>query len=142
MSTTNTTTQPKTNRTPCPISKSRFIDKATALPMTVTVLPREFSTGSVGWFNNGKVDATVDGVAVKCQMNVTLTVSGSKKNSKEYNASILKDAKPETLELTLNPMTFSTGSFGWSYAGKHYAQSRECQLSFNVTVANSKEAAA
>lgn len=43
-----------------------------------SVDPKKFSTGSVGFFANGKVTLMVGGKPVKFQANVTLTAVGSK----------------------------------------------------------------
>jgi hypothetical protein len=40
--------------------------------------PREFSSGSVGYYTSGKVDLLVKGAVVKCQVSVNVTVIGSK----------------------------------------------------------------
>ena len=39
---------------------------------------REFSTGSFGWYINGKVNIQVDGKPVAVQVGLNLTVVGSK----------------------------------------------------------------
>ena len=39
---------------------------------------REFSTGSFGWYYNGKTTITVDGKPVSVQIGMNLTVVGSK----------------------------------------------------------------
>lgn len=45
----------------------------------VIAAPKLFSTGSVGWFMNGKVEVQMpDGSTVRCQLSGTLTVIGSK----------------------------------------------------------------
>ena len=58
---------------------------ANAKPIALTVGnqhllldPREFSTGSVGWFANGKITLQVGDEYVKCQIGFNLTVVGSK----------------------------------------------------------------
>jgi hypothetical protein len=48
----------------------------------VTCTPKEFKTGSLGWYGNGKVTIDIDGTPVKVQVGVTLTIVGSK-NQKE-----------------------------------------------------------
>lgn len=67
----------------CPIRKKDFLTGAE--PMTVEVAgqafqlsPREFSTGSVGYNASGKVSVLVDGKVVPLQVNLLLTVIGSK----------------------------------------------------------------
>jgi hypothetical protein len=44
----------------------------------LSVDPKKFSTGSVGFFANGKVTLQVGGQPVKMQANITLTAVGSK----------------------------------------------------------------
>jgi hypothetical protein len=70
-------------KTSCPISRSQF--RAKAKPVTVTVgnVPlvaevKEFSTGSLGWYLNGKTSIEVDGVPVSVQIGLNLTIVGSK----------------------------------------------------------------
>jgi hypothetical protein len=65
------------------ITRAQFA--ASATPVTVTVgtraldaLPREFSTGSLGYQANGKAILVIDGVPTLCQVGVTVTVIGSK----------------------------------------------------------------
>ena len=45
---------------------------------TLSADPKKFSTGSVGFFANGKVTLTIGGKPVKMQANLTLTAVGSK----------------------------------------------------------------
>ncbi len=70
-------------KSPCPISKTQFLDKAEAVKVTIggqEVLAdrREFSTGSFGWYFNGKVSIMVDGKPLSVQVGLNLTVVGSK----------------------------------------------------------------
>jgi hypothetical protein len=75
--------------TACPITREQFIDDAAQMPIKIgdsgvlTADPREFSSGSLGWFANGKVTVIIDGVAVKCQFSGSLTVIGSKELPKD-----------------------------------------------------------
>jgi hypothetical protein len=39
---------------------------------------REFSTGSFGWYYNGKINIIVDGKPLSVQIGLNLTVVGSK----------------------------------------------------------------
>ena len=41
-------------------------------------LIREFSTGSFGWYVNGKASIVVDGKPIQCQVGMNITVVGSK----------------------------------------------------------------
>jgi hypothetical protein len=70
-------------KSPCPLSQSQFMAKAE--PVKVTVNGQEllaevktFSTGSFGWYLNGKTVLTVDGKAVSVQIGMNLTIVGSK----------------------------------------------------------------
>lgn len=76
-------TTPKA-KTPAPITRDQFRQSA-PLGLTAQVgdFPvaadrKEFSTGSLGWYGNGKVTLNIAGVPVKCQVAVTVTVIGSK----------------------------------------------------------------
>jgi hypothetical protein len=70
-------------KSPCPLSLSQFLEKAE--PLKVTIHGQEmlaevkgFSTGSFGWYLNGKTVVTVDGKPVSVQIGMNLTVVGSK----------------------------------------------------------------
>lgn len=67
----------------CPISLSQFLEKAE--PVKVTINGQEmlaevksFSTGSFGWYINGKTTVTVDGKPLSVQIGMNMTVVGSK----------------------------------------------------------------
>jgi hypothetical protein len=70
-------------KTSCPVSKTQFIEKAQ--PMRVSINGqemlaevKEFSTGSFGWYMNGKTVVEIDGKAISVQIGMNLTVVGSK----------------------------------------------------------------
>ena len=70
-------------KTPCAIGRKEF--KENAQPVTfeiagtpVTAEPREFSTGSFGWYFTGKVNIMVNGKSLPVQVGCNLTVVGSK----------------------------------------------------------------
>jgi len=70
-------------KNPCPVSRPQFLEKAEAVKVTIngqemTADKREFSTGSFGWYINGKVNIIVDGKPVPVQIGLNLTVVGSK----------------------------------------------------------------
>jgi hypothetical protein len=70
-------------KSPCPLSKTQFIDKAEPVKVVVNgqeliADKREFSTGSFGWYYNGKINITVDGKPLSIQVGLNLTVVGSK----------------------------------------------------------------
>lgn len=67
----------------CPVSKAQFI--ATATPAVVdiagqklTAMPREFNTGSLGWYLSGKVTIMVDGKPCQVQVGANMILVGSK----------------------------------------------------------------
>jgi hypothetical protein len=67
----------------CPISQSQFLDKAEPLKVSINgqemlAEVKSFSTGSFGWYLNGKTVVTVDGKAVSVQIGMNLTIVGSK----------------------------------------------------------------
>jgi hypothetical protein len=66
-----------------PVTRTQFLEKAEPVKLTINgqeILAdrREFSTGSFGWYYNGKVNILVDGKAVSVQVGLNLTVVGSK----------------------------------------------------------------
>jgi hypothetical protein len=70
-------------KTSCPVSLATFIDKAEPLKVTINgqdmlAEVKQFSTGSFGWYMNGKTVVTIDGKAVSVQIGMNLTVVGSK----------------------------------------------------------------
>lgn len=70
-------------KSPCPVSKTQFLGKSEAVKVTLNgnemiAEPREFSTGSFGWYLNGKTTITVDGKPLNVQVGLNLTVVGSK----------------------------------------------------------------
>lgn len=67
----------------CPITASQFSTSAQPLDISIAGQhllggPKEFSTGSFGWYASGKLVATIDGKPVTVQAGVTLTIVGSK----------------------------------------------------------------
>ena len=71
-------------KTACPIDRATF--RSSAKPVCLAInganghmaQPMEFSTKSLGWHFGDKVFVDVNGVQVKCQVNVTITAIGSK----------------------------------------------------------------
>lgn len=73
----------KGNKTKCPISKKDFLAKAKPVlaqiegqPVAVSV--KEFSTGSFGFYSQGKITLVIDGTPVTCQCAISIQVVGSK----------------------------------------------------------------
>ena len=70
-------------KSPCPVSLSQFLEKAEPLKVVINgqemlAEVKSFSTGSFGWYINGKTIVTVDGKPVSVQIGMNLTVVGSK----------------------------------------------------------------
>lgn len=72
----------------CPISRKEFHDKAKAITVKINDVPmqaevKEFSTGSLGWYLNGKTTIDVGGTPVSVQIGMNLTIVGSKDLTKD-----------------------------------------------------------
>ena len=70
-------------KTTCPITREQFLSAAKPLAVTVAGVPvsaevKEFSTGSLGWYLNGKTMVEIDGRPVSVQIGLNLTIVGSK----------------------------------------------------------------
>lgn len=70
-------------KSPCPVSRTQFLEKAEPVKLIINgqelvAEKREFSTGSFGWYFNGKVTIPVDGKSLSVQLGLNLTVVGSK----------------------------------------------------------------
>jgi hypothetical protein len=70
-------------KTSCPISRAEFSQSAKPVTVqigekTYTAVPKEFSTGSLGWNINDKVTIDIGGKLVTVQIGMNLTVVGSK----------------------------------------------------------------
>ena len=79
-------------KTTCPISRADFLSKAEPLKIDVngfpmTAEPREFATGSFGWYVNGKATQVVNGKTVSVQVGMNLIVVGSKDTPREGGGS-------------------------------------------------------
>ena len=75
-------------KTTCPITRAEFVGKAKPLTVTINGVPlqaevKEFSTGSLGWYLNGKTSIDVGGTLVSVQIGMNLTIVGSKELAKE-----------------------------------------------------------
>jgi hypothetical protein len=67
----------------CPVSRTQFLEKAEPVKVAINgqeiiADKREFSTGSFGWYYNGKISVMVDGKPLSIQVGLNLTVVGSK----------------------------------------------------------------
>jgi hypothetical protein len=79
-------------KTTCPVTREQFLAKAKPVVVMINGVPhsaavREFSTGSLGWYLNGKTTIEVDGVPVSVQIGMNLTVVGSKELPKPASPS-------------------------------------------------------
>lgn len=71
----------------CPITREQFhenikpvevIIKAPGGDKSIVLSPKEFSTGSLGLYQQEKVTLTIDGIPCQFQTAITLTLVGSK----------------------------------------------------------------
>jgi len=65
------------------ITREQFTTHARPVKVVINgkefeVARKEFSTGSLGWYLNDKMEVEIDGVKVKVQIGLNLTVVGSK----------------------------------------------------------------
>jgi uncharacterized Zn-binding protein involved in type VI secretion len=70
-------------KTACPIDRAAFRTHAKPVAVQIDGVPlaamvKEFSTGSLGWFANGKTTVNVNGTPVAVQIGLNLTIVGSK----------------------------------------------------------------
>jgi hypothetical protein len=77
-------------KTTCPITRKHFKEQAKPLEVkigdnTFIAQIKEFSTGSLGWYLNGKVPVNVGGTPVSVQIGLNLTIIGSKELTKDGN---------------------------------------------------------
>jgi hypothetical protein len=75
-------------KTTCPISRAEFRGKAKPVTVKIGEVPlqaevKEFSTGSLGWYLNGKTTIDVGGTPVSVQIGMNLTIVGSKELPRE-----------------------------------------------------------
>jgi hypothetical protein len=74
-------------KTTCPVTRTQFTEKAEPLKIVINGTEliaevKEFSTGSFGWYLNGKVLVPIDGKNVSVQVGMNMTVVGSKEAEK------------------------------------------------------------
>jgi hypothetical protein len=75
-------------KTTCPLTHKEFKEHAKAIEVLINGTPlvapvKEFSTGSLGWYLNGKMNITINGKPVSVQIGLNLTIVGSKEVAKE-----------------------------------------------------------
>lgn len=75
-------------KTTCPITRAEFRSGAQPVEVIINKVPlqaevKEFSTGSLGWYLNGKTTIDVGGKRVSVQIGMNLTIVGSKELPQE-----------------------------------------------------------
>lgn len=75
-------------KTTCPITRAQFQENAKAVEVIIGGIPlmaevKEFSTGSLGWYLNGKTTIRIGDQPVSVQIGLNLTIVGSKELPKE-----------------------------------------------------------
>lgn len=74
-------------KTTCPVTRPQFVEKAEPLKVVINgqeliAEVKEFSTGSFGWYLNGKILVPIDGKNVSVQVGMNMAVVGSKEAAK------------------------------------------------------------
>jgi hypothetical protein len=87
-------------KTTCPITRAEFHDNAKPVEVTIAgqrllAEVKEFSTGSLGWYVNGKTTIEVGGKPVAVQIGMNLTIVGSKELPKDGGHAAAETAKEE-----------------------------------------------
>lgn len=72
----------------CPVTRAEFLRDAEPVEVVINGVPmtaevKEFSTGSLGWYLNGKTNVKVGDKSVSVQIGMNLTVVGSKELPKQ-----------------------------------------------------------
>ncbi|MEJ7594438.1 MAG: hypothetical protein WKF77_23125 [Planctomycetaceae bacterium] len=72
----------------CPVTRAEFLNDAKAVEVLINGIPmtaevKEFSTGSLGWYLNGKANVKVGDKSVSVQIGMNLTIVGSKELPKD-----------------------------------------------------------
>jgi len=75
-------------KTVCPITRKQFADAAKPVEVVINGVPllaenREFSTGSLGWYLNGKMTIKIGDTPVSVQIGMNMTIVGSKELPKQ-----------------------------------------------------------
>lgn len=88
-------------KTSCPVTRAEFVENAKAVEVIINGVPlmaevKEFSTGSLGWYLNGKTTIRVGDTPVSVQIGMNLTIVGSKELPKIAGGSVaLGDAEQD-----------------------------------------------
>lgn len=74
---------PAMAKSSCPVSRAEFLSDAKPVEVVINGIPmtaevKEFSTGSLGWYLNGKANIKVGEKNVSVQIGMNLTIVGSK----------------------------------------------------------------
>lgn len=82
----------------CPVTRAEFRENAQPIKVEINGIPmlaevKEFSTGSLGWYLNGKSLIDVGGKQVSVQIGLNLTIVGSKDLPKDEP--ITRSAEPD-----------------------------------------------
>ena len=90
-------------KTSCPITRAEFHDKAKPVSVNVGNIPmvaevKEFSTGSLGWYLNGKTVIEVGGTPVSVQIGMNITIVGSKELPKDAHQARAEHSGSEAKE--------------------------------------------
>jgi len=75
-------------KTTCSVTRAEFLENAKAVEIIIGGVPlmaevKEFSTGSLGWYLNGKTTVRIGDKPVSVQIGLNLTVVGSKELPRE-----------------------------------------------------------
>lgn len=67
----------------CPVTRGEFLQDAQPVEVTINGIPmtaevKEFATGSLGWYLNGKTNIKVGEKSVSVQIGMNMTIVGSK----------------------------------------------------------------
>ena len=78
-------------KTNCPVTRAEFLEQAKAVEIIIGGVPlmaevKEFSTGSLGWYLNGKTTIRIGEKPVSVQIGMNLTVVGSKELPRDSSA--------------------------------------------------------
>lgn len=70
-------------KTTCSISRKQFTENAKPVEVIINGIPmtgevKEFSTGSLGWYLNGKMTIKIGDTPVTVQIGMNMTIVGSK----------------------------------------------------------------
>lgn len=84
-------------KTPSPVTREQFWSEAKSLnvelnQIPMTAEPKEFSTGSLGWYLNGKATVKIGEIPVPVQIGMNVTVIGSKEIVKARRGKIAQAA--------------------------------------------------